>query len=498
MQYQDNSDNKIFYRLFLITFSLAILAYGFALTNFTVSIDNEAPIFPDFGLSFGRWGQNLIRYHLFAGFLHYFSLLLSLLLFSISAVRLNNLFKFNGFTSYFFCGLFVTFPQLSYQLVFSIMADVAGIGFLLSVISVELFIKGVQANSLPRKIVLFTTVSLVLMFTLSIYQALILVPITIYIILFFLKTFEDTFKLISEIKKTLLFAGFVVFSVVLYYISVKIICPPIEKSEYLSSFVSGNSENVFSNFVTLCKNHLKGSAYYGEKLYLLIPLLFIILLPNLFVNKKHFIYRILIFFFLIVSPFLISFFITNGYHPPRLYLTSNLIFAFGISLFVDRFRISSYNIVKTSVVLIIIVNIYFITNLFYSVNKIYKHDKKIAEKIDFMIQDKYPNFNASEKTVYFYGYFNFDYHQRFRLENSEIFGGSFFSWDNGNNYRIINFIKEADVADYKMLESKEKLSIIKDSITNMKVWPDYDSVKMIDNVVVVKLGKEKGAPLYFE
>jgi|694.fasta_scaffold00456_29 hypothetical protein len=497
MEYPNN-ENKKFYKLFLITFSLSILAYGFALTNFTVSIDSEAPIFPDFGLSFGRWGQNLIRYHIFAGFLEYFTLLLSLLLFSLSAVKLSKLFKFYNYTAYFFCGLFVTFPQLSYQLVFSIMADVAGVGFLLSVISVELFIKGIQANSLLRKIVLLTTVPFIIMFTLSVYQALILVPVTIYLILFFINTFEDTFKLIPEIKKILLFGGIVIFSVLLYSISVKVFCPPIEKSEYLSSFISGNSENIFSNFITLCKNNLIGAAYYGEKLFLLIPLLFISIVPNLFINKKYFILRILILFLLLISPFLVSFFITNGYHPPRLYLTSNLIFAFGICLFVTRFNIMSLTIIKTSIVTVIIINIYFITHLFYSVNKIYKHDKKIAEKIDFIIQSKYPNFNVSEKTVYFFGYFNYDYHQRFRLENSEIFGGSFFSWDNGNNYRIINFFKEADVADYKMLESKETLNQIKDSIPKMTVWPDYESIKMINNVVVVKLGKDKGAPLYFE
>jgi hypothetical protein len=495
---QHNSENKNFYKLFIITFSLSVLAFGFALTNFTVSIDNEAPIFPDFGLSFGRWGQNLIRFHLFEGFLQYFTLLFSLFLFSLSAVRLSMLLKFKNYTSYFFCGLFVTFPQLSYQLVFSIMADVAGIGFILSIISVELFIKGIQANSMIKKIILLTTVPLIIMFTISIYQALVLVPVTVYLMFFLINSFDDTFKLIPEIKKVLLFGGLIIISIVFYSISVKIICPPIEKSEYLSSFISGNSENIFSNFITLCKNNLKGAAYYGEKLFLLIPLLFFAVLPNLFAGKKHFIIRTLILFYLIISPFLISFFITNGYHPPRLYLTTNLIFAFVICLFVDRFKISSHSIVITFIVAVIIVNIYFITNLFYTVNKIYKHDKKIAENIDFIIQSKYPNFNVSDKTVYFYGYFSYEYHQRFRLENSEIFGGSFFSWDNGNNYRIINFFKEADVADYKMLESKENLNQIKDSIVKMPVWPDYESIKMINNVVVVKLGKDKGAPLYFE
>lgn len=498
MSYPTNIKSENIYTLFFLTFSLTLLTYGFALTNFTVTIDNESPIFPDFGMSFGRWGQNLIRYHLFEGFLQYFTLLLSLFMFSLAAVRLSNLFKFRGFAAYFFCGLFVTFPQLSYQLVFSIMADVAALGILLSVVSVELFIKGLESNSLLKKTVLFLVIALILMFTLSMYQAFILVPPTIYLILFFLNTFEDTFKLGSEVKKALLFGGVVIASAVLYSLSVKIICPPIQNSEYLSSFASGNTENMFSNFVTLCKNNLKGAAYYGEKLYLLVPVTLVFLLINLVLNKRYFVYRLLILFALIISPFLLSFFITNGYHPPRLYLTSNLVFAFLITITLDRFKISSSNVVKIAMTIITIINIYFITSLFYTVNKIYKHDKKVAEKMDFMIQTKYPDFNPAEKPVYFYGYFTYDYHQKFRLENSEIFGGSFFSWDNGNNYRIINFFKEADVAEYKMLESKEKLNVIKDSVAKMPIWPNYESVKMIDSTIVIKLGNEKGMPLYFE
>ena len=243
-------EGKSSFKLFLFTFSLAILTYGFAITNYTLSIDNEIPILSDFGMALGRWGQNLIRYHLFNGHLQYFSFILSLFLFSLAAVRLTNLFKFENLSAYFFCGLFITFPQISYQVIFNMMADIAGLGVLLSVFSVDLFIKGYEAESLRKKIFLFFLVAVILMFTLSMYQAFIFVPTTIFVILFFQKTFQNTFELKSEIKKMLLFGGVVLISIAFYYLSVKLICPPIETG-YLSTYVSGNSDNQFLNFCSI-------------------------------------------------------------------------------------------------------------------------------------------------------------------------------------------------------------------------------------------------------
>ena len=53
---------------------------------------------------------------------------------------------------------------------------------------------------------------------------------------------------------------------------------------------------------------------------------------------------------------------------------------------------------------------------------------------------------------------------------------------------------------YKMVEEdmKDKYFGIKDAITKMPSWPDRGSIKMINEIVVVKLGSIKGAPLFFE
>lgn len=491
------SKDENIYKLFLFTFSLAILTYGFALSNFTLSIDNEIPIFPEFGLDLGRWGQNLIRYHLFGGHLQYFSLILSLFLFSVAATRLAKLFKFQDLSAYCFCALFITFPEISYQVVFGMMADVAGLGVLLSVYCVELFLQALEIKSTLKKMWLFLSVAVILMFTLSIYQVFIFVPTVVYLIYFFQNTYEDSFKLNLEIRKMLLFGAVVIVSGILYWLSVKIICPPLQDG-YLSSYVSGQTDNRFLNFCSIWLKNLVGSFYYGNRTFVVLTLVSLILFVRFFIQKKLAVIRFITLFALLLLPFMMSYFITNGYHPPRLYLTANIVFAFVIMFAVNHFKIAPFGITRIAILLIAFINIYFVTNLFYTVNKIYKHDKKIAEKIDSTIQTKYPNFFTTEKAIYFYGYFPYEYHQKFRLQNSEIFGGSIFNWDNGNNYRIVNFFKESDIAEYKMIDTKEKYNIVKDSIAKMPVWPDYESVKMFDNIVVVKLGNEKGMPLSVE
>ncbi|WP_245946017.1 glucosyltransferase domain-containing protein [Flavobacterium magnum] len=477
---------------------MALLTYGFALTNFTVSIDNEIPILPDYGLDLGRWGQNLIVYHIFKGHLQYFSLVLSLFLFSFCAIRLSNLFKFQGYSALFFCGLFVTFPQISYQVVFGMMADIAALGILFSVFVVELFLKGLAVPTPAKKFPYFLSAALLLVFTLSMYQAFILVPTAIYTILFFQNTFQQSFDLKSEIRKTLVFGGILVSALVLYYISVKIICP-VQQGGYLTSFVSeGSTDNRFLNFCSIWSKNLVGGFYYGETLFILATLCGLVLFVYFFIAKKQLVVRFVTLLIILMLPFLMSSIITNGYHPPRLYLTSNLVFAFIIVFVTDHFNLSAKNFVKLAVVMIMFTNFFFVTKLFNAVHKIYSYDRRIAEKIDFTIQTKYPSFSASEKYVYFYGHFPFDSYQKFQLKNSEIFSGSIFVWDNGNNYRITNFFREADVAEYRMLDTKEQLNTVKDSIAKMPVWPNQESVRMFNNIVVVKLGNEKGSPLYFE
>jgi hypothetical protein len=147
------------------------------------------------------------------------------------------------------------------------------------------------------------------------------------------------------------------------------------------------------------------------------------------------------------------------------------------------------------VVLLVCANVYFITNLFYSNYKIANHDLSVAKKIDATIQSKYPDFNPDTDYIYFYGALPESNYNKLRLPNSDVFSGSLFTWDGGNNWRIINFFRFNDIAYYRFLDDKKSFDLIKDSIPAMPLWPSPESVKKINNVMIVKIGSTQGALL---
>jgi hypothetical protein len=264
----------------------------------------------------------------------------------------------------------------------------------------------------------------------------------------------------------------------------------------LSSYLSGETDNQFLNACSVWFKNLVGNFYYGNKLFIIAFLISLILFVKFGIEKKFFAIRFVSLFLLLILPFGFSFFITNGYHPPRIYLTAGLVFAFVIVHFISSIKYEQHAVFFCAI--ICTVNLYFITNLFYSNYKIFNHDKAEANKMNNLMQAKYPEFDEKVNYVYFYGYLPYEHHQKFRINKSEIFGGSLFNWDKGDNYRIINFFKFNDIAYYKLIDNKETYLKIKDSINSMPVWPTKESVKLINNVMVVKLGNEKGMPLWVE
>jgi hypothetical protein len=374
-------------------------------------------------------------------------------------------------------------------------ADVVPLGFLAGVIGVHLFLKSTVNIFSVKSIGLFVLAALALMFVISIYQALIFIPIICYLIHFFQNTYQEEYNLKSEIGKGIYFGGLLLLSAVFYSVSVKIFCPPLEGG-YLASYTSGDSSNRVSHFWNLWMDNLKGKAYYGEKLFSLCSVVSLFLIVKFGIEKRLFLYRFIALVLLMILPYFISFFITNGYYPPRIYVASGIVFAFILVHAVRNSKAEKIIVLLGS--MICIAHLYFITQLFYSTNKIYNHDKDIARKIDFIIQSKYPQFDASVNYVYFYGCLPYEHHDRFRLPNSEVFGGSLFSWDNGSNHRIIDFFSYNDIAYYKIIDNKDVYLKIKDSINPMPIWPKPESIKMINNVIVVRLGKDKGEALWVE
>jgi len=480
---------------FLFSLAIGLISYGFALSNYSLSVDSESIIYPDFSLDLGRWGNNLIRYHLFKGHLPYFTMLLGIILMSLSALELTRLFRFKSLSAYAFCALFMSFPQMAYNLIFTMQADTVPLGLLCGILSYSVFETSFGKFFSLKGFLKLLGAATLLMFSLSMYQALLFVPVVIYIIRALQHSYSDEFELKSEVISGIHFAAFVLLGGLLYWVSVKLICPPIEGG-YLSSYTSGPSGNLLANFANYWATSVMGNQYYGAKIYLAVPIFGLFLLYR-FVREKRFSFlRISIFLVLLVVPFLIGFFITNQYYPPRILVSTPILLAFVVVFAFEKIDFPKPALII--VALMCLINVYFITALFNSNYKIFNYDKDTARKIDMVLRTEYPDFDENVNYVYFQGCLPYERYDKIRLPKSEIFGGSLFNWDNGSNPRIINFFRFSDIGYYKMIDNKEVYLKIKDSIEPMPVWPKKGSVKMIQDVMVVKLGKEKGANLWVE
>lgn len=490
---------KILYNEFVLYgFSLLIcvLSYGYSLSNYTLTVDSESPVFPDYSMGLGRWGTNLIRYGIFEGLLPYITLLIGLVFLSLSAVELTKIFRFHNIYAFIFCALFLTFPQHSYQLAFTMQADAVPIGFFCSIVAVNLFTTGIANVKLvpvPNLAKIIASCLLILV-SIAIYQALVFIPIIVFIIYFFINTYNTEYNLKRELIRAAYFILLMAIASILYYLSVKIFCTGVEEG-YLSSYTSGNSGNKFKDFYDLLISNLKGNFYYGEKTYLFATLSGILLFIMIFIKKQNILLKLLCILSLLILPYIISFFITNGYHPPRLYVTSTIVYGFLITYVLKVINVRFARQVLFFVLIIALTNIYLITNLFTSAHKIYTHDLYVAREINKTIFDKYPDFNPDQDYVYFYGALPASNHDKIQIPNTDVFSGSILRWDGGHNWRIINFFRVNDIGYYRFLDDKESFNKVKDSISSLPIWPNPEAVKKINNVVIVKLGDQQGAPL---
>lgn len=477
--------------LYVFSIFVAFVAYGFSLTNFSLTVDSESPIYPHSSLELGRWGTNLVRYHLMGGLYPYFTLLFGLVFLALTSVEITKILKIKGIYSYIFILLFLSFPQHAYQLVFTMQADAIPLGYFLGSLSVHFYIKN-KVSNLEK--ILYTVLSILLLVcTIAIYQALIFIPFVLYLLYFFVQINNVESNLNAEFKKGLGYALIFAISVILYLISVKLICPDV--SNYLGDYASGNLGNPFIAFYNLLIDNIYGNFYYGEKPFLIATFCVVLCIIKFVKDKKNAWLKILLFLSLLIIPFAMSFFIRNGYNPPRIYVSSTLVYAFIIVFVLQYIPKKHYKTVAFITVSLFLWNVFYITNLFYSQNKIFKHDLVLAENIKDKI-DQFEDFNPDSDYVYFYGVLPESHHIKLALPNSEIFAGSIFRWGNGDNWRLINFFRFNDIAYYRFMDDETSYNKVKDNFSAMSVYPQKGSIQKFGNVVVVKFSQEKGFARY--
>jgi hypothetical protein len=176
-----------------------------------------------------------------------------------------------------------------------------------------------------------------------------------------------------------------------------------------------------------------------------------------------------------------------GEVPARLFCGSSIVFAFVIALLYQKLK---YDLVILTICLLIsIINIYSVTSLFYS--DIYSRELDIntANNINSLISKNYPDILQSNIPVYFHG--GLKQNNPWKKNKTDVSGSSFFYWDGGNNDRIINFFKFYGIENFHQA-APDQIKGLLPIINNIPEYPSRGSVKIVDGVLVIKLGQTTG------
>ena len=116
---------------------------------------------------------------------------------------------------------------------------------------------------------------------------------------------------------------------------------------------------------------------------------------------------------------------------------------------------------------------------------------QLAAQIYDRIALEVPDFDRSKTyRVDFYGAHEFQTAYP-EIKHSTL-AASFFEWDGGNPYRIAVFMNVMGYSNIEALDPATRKAFLPE-IQTMPIWPQRGSVKVVEDVVLVRLGKEPGS-----
>ena len=469
--------------LFLTAFISAVIVYGFELTHFTLSIDEEFSNNYLQTIALGRWGHALLRLFIFPEpYAPWFTTLIALLFTSAAAVIMAKILQFSAHTALCFIVLFFALPQFAYQLEFSNQADTVGLGFLSAALSVYYF----RCASPQYGLSIIAYVAAI-----SIYQSLAFLPVSLILLCVIKENFEG-----KKNKDTLIhLAGFAAISI-LSVIAYELILLSFQHyyqvsgASYFSSLISWgkiSTLQVVNQTVNYINDFFTFNAFYGLQPFSLVVIPFVFLVFS-FIRRKGAagILPVMLLAGLLLSPFVMTL-ISGGFQAPRVLTSLSLVMAGLYALMMTCIRNKAVNTVFSAVMLLM--GSASASQLFYSDYMSEKADSLLATQITTRLYQTYPDFNAKTTGVYFFGMPERD--NMWKKPNSDVFGYSFFNWDGGNNARIIAYYHVSGIASLHKA-SETQLPAVREQAKTLPVWPTAGSIAMINNVLVVKLGDRPG------
>ena len=464
--------------VFLSALFSYIFVYGFELTHFTLSIDEEDVNNFDQTIRFGRWGHAYLKDIVFPEpYVPFYSLALGILFLSASSFLASKFLKLEKTLAISFVIMLSGFPEMAYQFEFSNQAETISLAILFSVSSLFML------NSITTsKAIAFIVLNII---SLSIYQSVFLYSASLLLISLTLRAVKGEVNFRESITIIIIYTMLAVISILINSFLAKAIANhygfQVSNLSQMVGWGRKTPHEVIVNILIFIKSFFNGTAKHGLNSFAFTLVPVVLLTAHAVKCKKNVLLVVTLSLVSILSAFLLSIAL-GSVMAPRTLIQMPVIFAglFACMAYVIKSRHAEIGIS----IIFLCVGACASSKLFYSDYMARESDKIVATQIVQTIYNKYPEFDVMNTPVFFYG--SYTPPNNFRTSDFDIFGVSFFSWDGGNNKRMYRYFSAANIANLKKPDSNQVEMARRDGST-LPSWPNRGSVSMVNGVVIVKL-----------
>lgn len=478
---KDVFQSKTFLYSFLAAILSCLVVYGFELSNFTLSIDEDTTDNFLHTIDLGRWGHAFLKNYLFPEpWVPFSSLLFALICVSASAAICSASMKLSKSASVIFAILFISIPQLAYQFEFSNQDETFGIAILLSSAS-SLFLN--EINKI--KFIIFVLLNFL---ALSIYQSLILFSATLMTLCYLKQYINGSLGFKSWVIKSSVISAGLALSLGFYLVATKFIKQHfgVTSPSYFTSIIMWGQLGLHGgilNALSFIYDRSGPYPLYGLGIYKLTYLFSAMLL--IFILRKNpskLPLSILLVSLCLLLPFAINIAIAAG-TPGRTLTQIPLVFAGITIIFFEEIRCHALKYLYCFCILLIGCNAS--SQLFYSDHVASNMDKGISSRLLSDIYSKYPDFNEQKNRVGFYG--SLQTQNPWKKFNSDDFGVTFF--ERGSGQRVVNMININGDSSIKAVPEDELHKKHIGTINKMSAWPEAGGIEKVGDDIIVKLSK---------
>lgn len=482
------------------------ICFGFMLTNFTVSIDEETWILSQkqsvLWLQQGRFGIWLLNL-LFTKGGNYAPFLwdvLAIICWNIAGVIFSySLWQENSIEEWqlgMFLAMYSSIPLVVGEIIAFSMFNFQVCMAMLWVAIAFLYCEKYQVSRKKYQLIIACGF---LMAAVAVYQAFIGVYITAVVARQMIKTADETKFSRNDLIKIGTHVFVCITGVIAYAIINRVLLGIVGDPGYLTeNYIGWHSGNWKKAVVMAVANigrvllaiSYKGEYIYGGLVIRSITIAFVLFAIILFFKRKGWKNKLQIFIFsvsLCVAPFTLYLLLATYKTRGRMLLAIPL--ALGVEFVI---LLKAVDTKKKMQVLFVVIGCWLLflnarnmNLLYYYDSVVYTKDCEVAAQLMNRMNEQ--GIDYKNKPIAFIGMIKQD---DLPIKVSGTIGGSFFEWDDGNGTRIRDFLL---TRGYKVeLADVEKLQKAMEQRAYMNVWPAENSICELDDVIVVYLSEPTG------